>query len=474
VQPAVDSGILGQRQRAAMPTMLGGRAGVIIIEGPPNIVRARFADQARWFTWLDLINFGVECPDIEPAGSGVARWLGGFVRRFLLLAATHRLGSLCNTAASQALHAYKFGYYPGGVYVNCHDAASEIESGGYYGGRCAAYHIGHCDVPIWHLDFRSLYPSICARSLVPARLVRVVDSPDRETAERLARYYGVIATVEIETDEPAYPCRRVSAMGNDGLNSQSPQSNLSTTADTDIIYPVGRFTTTLPGPELADALAQGRIKRWLRLAYYQLDDSLQDYSRCLYGMRQAYELAGDAAMATLAKRLLVSLPGKLGQHDRRWELAPEMWSDERWSLWTGTDSRGMPCRYRALAGIVQREIIGDWHLEACPAIAAWVTSAGRIALLRSIRIAGWRHVIYVDTDSLMVDQTGLARLQAAGLVTDGTLGALYLKSGPNRVRIIAAKHYIENAIEVCAGRPKSGVRRTLWQERMKHEHSYVD
>jgi hypothetical protein len=62
-----------------------------------------------------------------------------------------------------------------------------------------------------------------------------------------------------------------------------------------------------------------------------------------------------------------------------------------------------------------------------PAIATFVTSYGRVHLWGMMQIAGWGHYYYGDTDSLVVDQEGFDRLDAAGLV-GSDLGQMKVES----------------------------------------------
>jgi hypothetical protein len=238
--------------------------------------------------------------------------------------------------------------------------------------------------------------------------------------------------VTIDTGEPAYPLRR----------------------NTDTIYPVGRFTTTLAGPELADALDHNRVKQLHWAAWYEMGRPLSSFCDTIYALRCRAEEEENKPLAAYSKRLLVTLPGKIGQRSKVWEESPKGDGDVLYGEWFGRSTTGFPTRYRSIAGYVQREVDMGFAPDSVPAMASFVTSAGRIRLLQAIRCAGWDHVYYCDTDSLFVDQAGRDRLELGGWIKPGVLGKLQVKSGPGPVEIRGIKYYVEDGRTVCAGMPR--------------------
>jgi hypothetical protein len=66
-------------------------------------------------------------------------------------------------------------------------------------------------------------------------------------------------------------------------------------------------------------------------------------------------------------------------------------------------------------------------------------------------------VLYYDTDSLFVTETGLSNLRAAGMVGSGEIGRLSVRAIIGRMDIRGYKHYIADGITVCSGLPKGMV-----------------
>lgn len=434
--------------------VLAARRGYLCIEDTPNIACLRPTDGRRQCTWIDLRNYGVDVPLTTEPGSISARFIASFLMRYTSALYHYNLGSLKPTTGAQALGGFRAGYLRSAIYAHTDKIALDGERLAYYGGRCECFRIGVVPSPVYHADFRSAYGAVQRDCAVPVRLNGRVANPDSSEAERYCASYGVIASVDVETDEEAYPYRRTIKASGIGARNADVTDACSFNADTDIIYPIGRYTTTLCGPELQDALERGRIKRWHWLQYYDLEPALRDYANAIYEMRCTAEGAGDSDIATVAKRLLVSLPGKFGQRDRRWIYCPEMSTDQSYGEWYGSNQRGEPCRYRAIAGKVQRDEMLGWSDNAVPSVAAWITSAARIKLLAAIRIAGWAHTYYTDTDSVMVDESGLMKLESAGLIRQHTMGFLEIKGPPAITEIYGVKHYVESGRLTCAGLPK--------------------
>lgn len=407
----------------------------LIYGSPPNIAEIWLARKTRSVTWVDILNYGVDVPVGLSRGGQTASWLSMLLSSVASTLSSRYLGVLRATAGAIAHRGWLYGYYNGGIYIHNNVQASAIEGRSYYGGRCECYRIGDVGGSVYHYDFRSMYPYIMANTSLPVRLVDVVNNPDVMTAERSADRYGVIADVLIETDEPAYPYIK----------------------DEIVIYPVGRFTTTLAGPELRDALDRNRIKKWVAIARYEMSPVLAGYAREIYSLRDEVESWPDQSICKLVKKLLVCLPGKLAQRRIGWTPVKYIAGSPYYGEWHGADDDGNCVKYRSIAGSVCRERDCGWHRDSCPAIASWITSAARVKLLNTTRVAGWENVIYVDTDCLFVDRTGRDRIKSAGLIAQNRLGYLQDKGDGGSFKAYGIKHYLYQGRLVCAGSPESGM-----------------
>lgn len=438
----------------SVPRMRESKHGFLVIEDVPNVAMLSPCGSKQWCLWIDSRNHGVEVASEMLAGPDTASWLADQFRQLTSALVAFRLGALQATVGAQAMHGYRSGYLYRGVYVHTDSESLRVERQSYFGGRCECFHIGTVSPSLAHLDFRSQYASVGIGSSVAIRLVRRVHNPDQADALAHCDAGDAIARVSLETTENAYPYRRAARGAPATDSGESSPLTVGVNGDTDTIFPVGRFITTLCGPELQDALHQGRIRHVHEYCQYEMGYALRDYMQAIYEMRLHYERAGAVGLAHYAKRLLVSVPGKFGQRDRRWTPTPEIAALVPYGEWDGSRADGSPCRYRAVAWRTYRDDVLGWGAESVPSIAAWVTSAARVKLLQAIRVAGWGHVYYVDTDSLLVDSIGLDQLGIAGHIRPGILGALYRKGEPASVALHGAKHYVEGGNVVCAGLPR--------------------
>jgi hypothetical protein len=411
---------------------------------------------SEWWIWIDIRNYGVDCPTGVSPGADRVAWLSAAMLSVTRAVNSTKLGSLRPTAGSQALHGFRCSYYKGGIYAGAGRQTDEIERAAYYGGRCECCFTGIANSTIVSGDFASQYCRLCRDNGIPVRCVSYTRSAGNETVPTYSSVSSCIADVDIETDEAAYPYRRSTNAARQPRNPRCGESSPVSYGDTDIIYPVGRFRTVLCGPELKDAVDHGRVRRWHTWSQYELQPALTDYAKAILALRASCENENDVVGVQLAKRLGNCLPGKFGERMSRWVYAPNAACDIEYGEWYAADADGELRRFRAIAGVVHRQEREEWSEEAVPAIAAWITSLGRKVLLDHIRTAGWRHVYYYDTDSLFVDEHGWANLAGADF--------LYCADGPylreigraNNAAFYGIKHYSFGNRNVCAGMPYSG------------------
>lgn len=418
-----------------MSKLLRQGNGLLVTEDPPCFAGFKCGDSTSRFTWIDCRNHGVEIPSHILPGSGCASELSRWYVDYSSMLLRYNLGTIKLTAGQQAFQGWRYGYYEGGAYVHTHQQATEVEVKSYHGGRCECFKIGPIPVPCYLLDVRSMYPAICSQSYLPVRLsryhARYSESQFRGTAGRL----GVIAQVTVHTDTPDYPWREGDI----------------------IIWPIGKFRCQLAGPELADAVEQGKVVEWHDACEYEMQPILKRYADAIYQARVESEGMASQALAASVKKLLVSLPGKFAQRGRTWTNVPDMASPLWWGEWYGCDDCGRPCRYRAIAGLVQRDCDTGLGGETIPSLAAYVTSHGRMVLLRAIRLAGRENVYYCDTDSLLVNEAGYFNLNTAGLIQQGELGKWQLKERVQDGYVFGIKHYRVNSRLVFSGYPKGAI-----------------
>ncbi len=340
----------------------------------------------------------------------VARWLGLLERE--------DLGLFAPTLASQALHAYRHRFMDHEILVGSVVERPKLERAAYMGGRAEVLAVGtFTDGPYSMLDVNSMYAAVMGRFNYPCRLKYVRRRTGRADLAETLKSDLVIAEVELETEVPIFPAK----------------------VEGRLEFPVGRFTTTLTTPELAEAVRRGVIRRVGECAVYEGAPLFERWAREIFDLRIRLRVAGEPLLEDMVRHMLQALYGKFGQHSREWERRADEpgYRDE---IWTELDADlGLERTFRRLGGVVaERKEEGEAH-DAFPAIPAHVTAHARLLLWRYVELAGLAHVLYLDTDALIVDAAGRAALER--WIDPDVLGRLKVAAEGPSVTIEGPKVY---------------------------------
>ena len=345
----------------------------------------------------------------------------------------NHISRLCYTIASTAMAAYLFGCYSEKIYIHNNKEAIDLERESYKGGRVECFYIGELNDETYHvLDVNSLYPTVMASFAYPTAYKKMYHGMRLESLRTLLQTNSAIAKVMIETDEPAYAVKRGRT-----------------------IFPTGSFWTVLTTPELFYALKHDHIVKIDDVVIYDQADLFSHYVNKLYQLRLDFKSAGVASYVEITKKLLNSLYGKFGQKGEVWEKIGDA---------IGEPSRVEIC-FSATGGCVKqiRYLLGEvWELtgyeetfNSFPAIASHVSAYARMYLYELMKIAGSGNYFYCDTDSLIVNDTGLGNLKC--YLSETSLGSLKeIESTPTLV-IRGLKDYATQTKTVIKGIRKNAV-----------------
>lgn len=429
-------GLRGVHRADGAPDCRGRRGrkpphlGAAVLEDPPTVLRVRLPGRPGTLICVDSRNYGVEAPPGPSSARSRAKRLATWMSAALSTLSTEGLGAWRATAASQGWHAWRRAHQTHMVQAHVGPRALRLEEDAYHGGRCECHRLGGIPGPVFHLDVRSMYPWCCVGHPLPSGVLGCAECPADVQARRLCAAHLCIAEVTIASPEPAYPWRHQAL----GLT----------------VWPTGRYRTCLCGPELADALRLDRVRRWHRIAWYEGAPFLSAWASHLLALREAHR--DDPCMTAWLKTLLVGGIGRLGARERRWEDAPCQLLCRPWDAFTIPRPDGTRERWRCLAGRTQRQVVGGFSPDAVPAAAAWITSLARTRLLSIVRCAGWKHVVYCDTDSVFVDAQGRDRLSCYGWIDPVRVGYLKEVCVYASLKVRGVKWYETERSEVAAGR----------------------
>jgi hypothetical protein len=266
------------------------------------------------------------------------------------------------------------------VLIDPDPAARDFEAEAITGGRRLVSRIGKLEPGLFaDLDIATAHLQAMRSCRLPWRRVREFDSLPLNHHLLSAEFMDIIADVEIETHAPRYPLRTESG----------------------VFYPVGRFRTTLPGPEVRDALRRGELRSVGRGIAYATSPHMAPWADWIASLLDATATDTPPAVRIAAKAWSRSVPGKWDGHtsevvSREPDLRPG-WSVEHGFIYPGRHKAD----FLTLAGecwTIRRDV---WADDAFPAILAFIQSYTRLALGRIIDDLG-AAVIVANTDGVIV------------------------------------------------------------------------
>lgn len=409
-----------------------------VIEGPPTILRFRredrtlvFLDTLNWFR-MPLAKLGemVSLPKLPfPAGNATPlEWetyskrdveiLRKAVCEWVDFLIDGDMGGFASTLAGQSMRTFRHKYMRSYILVHDNQQALQVERAAYYGGRNECFFIGRKRGDFHLLDINSMYPFVMRDGLFPVRFKWYSSDVAVGKLKQKLENYLVSARVTINTSEPAYPIRH----------------------NHKLVFPTGKFTTWLTTPELEYALEKGHLVDVHEAVFSECENIFLNFIEDIYEKRLKCIGDGKISAATQWKLVMNSLYGKFGQNGRKYELTGRTDSLEcKVEEIIDYETRKIT-RVRQFAGIIQTMTEEDESQDSLPGIAAHVTAYARMYLWRLINMAGRKHVLYCDTDSMLVDVTGYRRLKK--LIHQTELGKLKLEGTYREITINGCKDYV--------------------------------
>lgn len=340
----------------------------------------------------------------------------------------NNLGNFGLTLASQALNAFRHRFNKHEIYIHNNDSVTEIERASYHGGRTEAFVIGELPVQqYYYLDVVSMYPSVMREYSYPTKLVGRKSNISVDSLNHLVDSYAVTAVVEINTRENVFALVR----------------------NTRLIFPTGRFITTLTTREIKYALRKGIVSKVLDVVIYEAAPIFREYVNFFFSERQRYKEEGNQEYANICKLLLNSLYGKFGQRNDIWSLVSENINkpDAIWEEYDVDEHKNRS--FRLINGRLEEKTGFEEAYNSFTAIAAHVTADARMKLWYYMKKVGLKNVLYVDTDSIFTTREGYKRARI--LKNQSKLGDLSVKGYSKTLSIYGAKDYVFGGKQTTKG-----------------------
>lgn len=337
------------------------------------------------------------------------------------------IARLCYTRASTAMAAYLLNYYDNKIYIHNNREAIDLERKSYRGGRTEAFYLGELNDESYSvLDVNSLYPFVMSDTMYPVKYEQISNGISLNGLAKRLCDCSIIAEVLINTPEPAY------AVKHDRT-----------------VFPTGRFWTVLCTPELKYALEHNHIEKIGRCVIYKQAPIFTRYVKRFYKLRQQFKSVGKDSYEVFCKYLLNSLYGKFGQKAEVWTKigkAPDEPDRTEIVTYPDTNRRG---RILYLMGEVFELTGFEECFNSFTAISSHVTAYARMYLWHLMKIVGDGNYFYCDTDSLIVNEAGLCKLN--DYLDETKLGYLKLQEQTSMLNIRGLKDYATDSKTVIKG-----------------------
>jgi hypothetical protein len=342
-----------------------------------------------------------------------------FMLKFIQFIHDNGLGRFRHSLASQALTTYRTKFMS--VDIHNHDEPDilKLERDSYHGGRVECYRVGlqTSKHTYYSVDVNSMYPACMYEFRQPKRYVAKDNDITSSTLAHYRKMYYCIADVYIETSRNIY-----AKMVNGKL-----------------IFPIGRFRTTLHDCELAEALSHNEVKHVYSVAMYQQSKLFTDYIDFFYKGKLDAEKAGQKEYRFIYKLFMNNLYGKFGQSGTTRTFIGNAEEEDIIRV-TGIDTVTHE-KYQEFLWFdkAYRETRGGESFYSFPAISGAITAQARLKLYRFIQIADPSNCFYCDTDSIVVNAKGLANLKE--WIDPTKLGYLKLEKQSTHLLIRNNKDY---------------------------------
>lgn len=346
------------------------------------------------------------------------------------------LGGWARTGAGIGWHTLLRRHLTERVLVHAQPETREVEAKSMYAGRAEVWRHGRLSGgPWWEWDYEMAYGRVMATSSLPAALLGEVRGVSLDAM--LSRQGTLAHLVEAEVTQavPVLPWRDA----------------------TGICWPVGTLEGWWWAGELELARRHGATVRVRRALRYRASPWLASWATWAMDLVRDTSTPEARVIGLAAKAWTRSVPGRTAMSYKAWELAGDAWVPGVGYmplLDFDTGARGAALTLGARRWEAWRS---EWWGQALPQVLSAVMSETRVRLWEAMTTAGLDHVVYCDTDALIVDGAGNDRLAAA--VAAGELPGLRVKGHHLALEPMAPQLIEGTTYRRLAGIPR-GARRT--------------
>lgn len=303
-----------------------------------------------------------------------------------------KLGNWQPTGAGMAYATWRHKFMTHKVLVHDDIEALTAERIAMHTGRAEAWRHGELLGDVWtDVDMRNAYLTIASECELPVKLKMKVGAISDAQYDTLRRTYRILGLCRVHTRMPVVPC----------------YSGGKT------IWPVGTFETWLWDAEIDIAKASGGGVRVKRAMLYTKAPILQEWAKWVLSILRDTEESTSPVVRTWLKHCSRALIGRIALRFHSWDRFgdnPEHITGITHSVDADTNK---VTRMLHVGSDTFCETPAREGRDSLPQITGWVMAECRARLWQALEAAGQDHVAHVDTDGLLVDRVGLARLRDA-------------------------------------------------------------
>ena len=362
--------------------------------------------------------------------------------RYVTWLGTGVLGNWQMTGASQSWSHWRHSHYSHQILVHSDETALAAERAAMHAGRCEAWRWGkQTKGPFFEYDWENSYPRIARDSLLPTRLLGTVTAPSAASMASLCRKYAVLADCEVTTKVPCAPA---------SIGQR-------------VVWPTGTFRTTLWDPEIRVLWEHDATVCVHRAWLYKREPALKDWAEWI--ISSLHDPAGmlEPWQKLVLKHWSRALIGRFGMRYKAWQKFATA-SESRICISTLLDSDSGNLSELLQVG-TDIFTLGEMREvdDGCPQITGYIMSEARAKLWRASQQIGPEHVIYMDTDSLIVDSAGHNAIQQRQ--GQSLFDGLRSKARYRSLHIYGPRSYIAGGKPVVSGMPRGSEQKasTEWR-----------
>lgn len=378
-------------------------------------------------------------------------WLASTLARvivdYLEWLKTGAAGNWQMTGAGQSWSHWRHCHYTHKILVHDDVDALDAERRAMWTGRAEAYRWGKSDKqPAYEYDWQNAYPRVARDEMVPTQLMSRVGKLSIKDMIRVSATKAVLCDVHVVTDKPVLPTR---------VNGK-------------IAWPIGEFDTTVWDVEAKEAVNAGATLNIQRAWIYRKDYALRDWAEWCIGVVGGKIEPDKPWLPIAAKHWSRALIGRFATRYQDWEpLATGVPSGL--SLGTLIDVNEGTVSDTMTVGTTIYKLTGfrDGG-DACPQITSYIMAVQRAKLWRVLSAISTAHVLYCDTDSVIVDLKGHAIIER--MKGQGDYAGLRIKGRYIGYEIFGPRCIVMGDKPVIAGCPRGAIRvsqqvwiGTVWQ-----------